>query len=143
VKISNLLPLVGILLFFSACSTKHRETPLLTEPKLILFSTKNFRFYDAGFIKRYVDRLELEIFSAGTLVLHLEIFPDTICLNGECASKKRVVQELFGQEYHQEILDDILLGRDIAGYSVTYERSADRILFKDEKNRVLLLIKRL
>ena len=41
-----------------------------TTPKIIFFSTKDFRFYDAGLIKSYSNGdISLEIFNAGHLLL--------------------------------------------------------------------------
>ena len=70
-----------------------------TTPKIIFFSTKDFRFYDAGLIKSYSNGdISLEIFNVGHLLLEVLVFKNRICLNQQCYAKNTITRKLFGND---------------------------------------------
>lgn len=82
--------------------------------KTIFFSTKDFRFYDLGFVKSYPNRTTLEIFNAGTLLLQMECFQDKVCLNQTCYSKDSFMRRLLGEDSFSDLdLKAALLGEEI------------------------------
>ncbi|WP_297814151.1 hypothetical protein [uncultured Helicobacter sp.] len=82
--------------------------------KTIFFSTKDFRFYDLGFIKTYPNSTALEIFNVGTLLLQMECFKDKICLNQTCYAKDSFMRRIFGEDTFKDLdLRAVLLGDEI------------------------------
>lgn len=82
--------------------------------RTIFFSTKDFRFYDLGFIKSYPNHTTLEIFNAGVLLLQMECFKNKICLNQNCYSKESFMRKLFGNDDFNDLdFNAVLLGKEI------------------------------
>ncbi|WP_273213307.1 hypothetical protein [Helicobacter rodentium] len=82
--------------------------------KTIFFSTKDFKFYDLGFIKDYPDHTTLEIFNAGNLLLQMECFNNKVCLNQTCYSKESFMRRLLGENTFSDLdLRATLLGNEI------------------------------
>lgn len=149
-------------LFFLACAPKP-SLLLSSDPKLILLATPGFRFNDTGFVKHYNDKISVEIYSIGQVMLVLEIRSDSICLNGECHSKARVNEEIFGSKVaYETLLEEVIEGKDIfkgegklteqglirqhlvsPDYDIVYERSLKGTLFRDRINKTALMIKEL
>ncbi len=101
------------LLMILGCS-KTPQNRQNTTPKTIFFSTKDFRFYDLGFIKSYPNHTTLEIFNAGHLLLQMECFKNKICLNQTCYSKDSFSRRLFGGDVFSDLdFGAVLLGNEI------------------------------
>lgn len=82
------------------------KTPIMpkdTESKVIFFSTKDFRFYDTGFVKSYANRTSLEIFNAGVALLKMDCFTNKVCINAQCYAKESVVRKFFGNDAFRDI----------------------------------------
>lgn len=88
-----------------------------TIPKIIFFSTKDFKFYDTGFIKTYANGdISLEIFNVGHLLLRFLVFQDRICINQQCYAKASAVRQFFGNDAMRGIdFSEILQGKEIFG----------------------------
>ena len=132
-----------------------------TTPKIIFFSTKDFRFYDAGLIKSYSNGdISLEIFNAGHLLLEFLVFKNRICLNQQCYAKNTITRKLFGNDGLLELdFKAILEGKEILGgknkavfnegyeqrindinYQITYQVTAQMISFKERNSGFTLII---
>ena len=132
-----------------------------TTPKIIFFSTKDFRFYDAGLIKSYSNGdISLEIFNAGHLLLEFLVFKNRICLNQQCYAKNTISRKLFGNDGLLELdFKAILEGKEILGgknkvvfnegyeqrindinYQITYQVTAQMISFKELNSGFTLII---
>ncbi|MCL9820523.1 hypothetical protein NCR96_02000 [Helicobacter sp. 14348-15] len=132
-----------------------------TTPKIIFFSTKDFRFYDAGLIKSYSNGdISLEIFNAGHLLLEFLVFKNRICLNQQCYAKNTITRKLFGNDGLLELdFKAILEGKEILGgknkavfnegyeqrindinYQITYQVTAQMISFKELNSGFTLII---
>ena len=132
-----------------------------TTPKIIFFSTKDFRFYDAGLIKSYSNGdISLEIFNAGHLLLEFLVFKNRICLNQQCYAKNTITRKLFGNDGLLELdFKAILEGKEILGgknkvvfnegyeqrindinYQITYQVTAQMISFKEFNSGFTLII---
>ncbi|MCI5968426.1 hypothetical protein [Helicobacter sp.] len=101
-----------VVLFAFGCA----KTPILqnSTTKTIFFSTKDFRFYDLGFVKSYPNYTSLEIFNAGTALLKMDCYKDKICLNGECYAKDSIVRKFFGSDTFRELdFQVVLKGQEI------------------------------
>ncbi|MBX7490322.1 hypothetical protein [Helicobacter turcicus] len=71
--------------------------------KTIFFSTKDFKFYDLGFVKSYTDYTSLEIFNAGAALLKMDCYKDKICLNTQCYAKDSITRKFFGSNAFREL----------------------------------------
>ena len=132
-----------------------------TTPKIIFFSTKDFRFYDVGLIKSYSNGdISLEIFNAGHLLLEFLVFKNRICLNQQCYAKNTITRKLFGNDGLLELdFKAILEGKEILGgknkvvfnegyeqrindinYQITYQVTAQMISFKEFNSGFTLII---
>ena len=132
-----------------------------TTPKIIFFSTKDFRFYDVGLIKSYSNGdISLEIFNAGHLLLEFLVFKNRICLNQQCYAKNTITRKLFGNDGLLELdFKAILEGKEILGgknkavfnegyeqrindinYQITYQVTAQMISFKELNSGFTLII---
>ena len=58
---------------FTGCFT---AKPQLVSSATILIKTPSMKFYDKGFIFKYDDYTQVQIFSAGTAVLDMKIYND-------------------------------------------------------------------
>lgn len=73
-----------------------------------------FKLYDLGFVKRYTNRLSIEAHSLACSSIVIDIWSDSICVNGDCFSKRRINREIFGENVgYETLLEEIILGRDI------------------------------
>ncbi|EES89840.1 hypothetical protein [Helicobacter canadensis] len=132
-----------------------------TTPKIIFFSTKDFRFYDTGLIKSYSNGdISLEIFNAGHLLLEFYVSKNRICLNQQCYATASLIRKLFGNDGLLELdFKAILEGREIfmgknkkilkegyeqrindANNQVVYKVTTGTISFKELKSGFSLII---
>ena len=82
--------------------------------KTIFFFTKDFRFYDLGFIKSYTNYTSLEIFNAGVALLKMDCYENTICLNAKCYAKDSIMRRFFGSDTFNDLdFRAILKGQEI------------------------------
>ena len=109
--------------------------------KAIFFSTKDFRFYDLGFVKSFANHTSLEIFNAGVALLKMDCYKDKICLNASCYAKDSITRRFFGSDAFRD-LDFIALlnGKEIfngenksdfeKGFSQTITRDSLTLSYK-------------
>ena len=57
-------------MLYTGCATKK---PIYSKSSTVIFKTPNMKFYDKGFITKYDDFIQLQIFNVGNLVLDLKI----------------------------------------------------------------------
>ncbi|TLD85740.1 hypothetical protein [Helicobacter sp. MIT 05-5294] len=107
-----ILPCLALFVCFGCAKTPQNIQN--STSKTIFFSTKDFRFYDLGFVKTYPNHTTLEIFNAGVLLLQLECFKNKICLNQNCYSKDSFMRRLFGNDDFNDLdFNAVLLGKEI------------------------------
>ncbi|WP_104722701.1 hypothetical protein [Helicobacter mesocricetorum] len=156
--------LVALLLSFAflivlGCA-KYSPKLQQTTPKIIFFATKDFRFYDTGFIKVSPNQTALEIFNTGHLLLSFLSFKNTICLNQQCYAKDTVIRRYFGDDSLKELDFQLLLqGKEIflgenkmpledgfyqmikrGNLEIHYKVSKEGIFFEEKKNKFVLRI---
>lgn len=147
------------LFFFSGCSFK--EKTLSSEPLHVTLKNNSFKISDTGFINKKEDSYNLQVFSAGTVVLDLKIYKDSICSDFGCTNKRSFNQEFLGYEHYESLLEDILEFKPLyekdfkedeigfiqilkdENFNIIYRVNKKSVHFKDTKNKVLLKIKKL
>ncbi len=150
--------LLIFLLFFTACSIKKQT--LTSDSCLIVFKTKKFAFADSGFLKKGKDFTNLQVFSAGNVILNLKITKNSICDGNLCLSKKEFTKRYLSKNYPENILEDILNARVIfegkglkkrdtgfeqmvdggSKFAIIYRTDFGKIYFKDILNKILIKI---
>lgn len=98
----TILSTLTIVFFVLGCA-KAPNTLQHSKTKTIFFSTKNFKFYDLGFIKTYANSTSLEIFNAGSALLKMDCYPNKICLNSKCYSKDSITRFFFDSNAFKEL----------------------------------------
>lgn len=126
--------LIFIALMFTGCAIK--TTPIYTTIK-----TPFINISDQGFLKEGFNYKKLIIYKAGNKPIEITLKNSFICLNGKCMSKKRFMKEFMPKEYPTNFFDMILDKKCIEGY--VCKSSDDKIIFKDKKNKIFILIKEL
>lgn len=107
------LSTIFVVLFAFGCA-KAPSALQNSTTKTIFFSTKDFRFYDLGFIKTFTNHTSLEIFNAGAVLLKMDCYKDKICLNTKCYAKDSVMRNFFGNDAFRGLdFQAVLKGREI------------------------------
>lgn len=142
---------------------KHSLKIQQVTPKMIFFSTKDFRFYDTGFIKVLPNETTLEIFNVGYLLFSLSSFKNKICLNQQCYAKDTIIRKYFGDDSLRGLDFRLLLqGKEIflgenkvfledsfyqvikrGKLEIYYEVSKKGIFFEEKQNKFVLKIENL
>ena len=100
---------------------------MVSKSATILFKTPNMKFYDKGFVTKYDDHIDLQIFNAGTLVLKLLIYKDEICQNSfKCIDSKQFNKEYLSTKYNNDFLYNLFL--------------EEKVYFRDNKNHILIKV---
>ncbi len=87
------------------------------------------KFYDKGFISRYENYTQVQIFSAGSVILNLEIYEDRICSSTfECQDLK---------EFNKQNLDD---SYEDGFIKKLFDSNDKKIVFKDREKGILIKI---
>ncbi|MAC85290.1 MAG: hypothetical protein CL624_14260 [Arcobacter sp.] len=93
--------------------------------------TPSLKFYDKGFIYKYNDYTQVQIFSAGTVVLDMKIHEDRVCKSTfECQDLKT-----FNKENLDESYDDMFLKN-------FFDKNEKEVVHRDKKNNILIKIRR-
>jgi hypothetical protein len=123
--IKKILFSFSVVLVFTSCSIKE---PILTSSHTVIFKTPQLKFYDKGFITLYEDKIHLQIFQVGNIVLDLKVYKDKVCQSTlKCISAKE-----FNKKYlHNSYKDDFL-------YNLFLQK---KIYFKDKINNILIKVK--
>ncbi|APW66802.1 hypothetical protein LPB137_13495 [Poseidonibacter parvus] len=89
------------------------------------------KFYDKGFIYNYDDYTQVQIFSAGTVVLDMKIYEDRVCKSTfECQDLKTFNKENLSSSYSDDFIKEL------------FQRNEKQIVHRDKKNNILIKIKR-
>jgi len=115
-----------VLFILSGCALKQ---PNLSLSATILLKTPSMKFYDKGFITQYDNYTQVQIFSAGTLVLNLEIYEDKICTGTfKCQSLKEFNAQNLDSSYENNFIKKL------------FDKPSEKIVFRDRKNGILIKI---
>lgn len=89
------------------------------------------KFYDKGFISKYIDYTQVQIFSAGTAVLNLKIYKNQICQSTfECQSLQSFNNDYLHSSYDKNFLRELFL------------KDEKEIIHRDKENRILIKIRK-
>ena len=124
--IKNIVVFLAFSLLFVGCA--HKQA-LLTQTATILIKTPKLKFYDKGFISKFDDYTKVEILSAGTSVLSLQIYEDRICRDTfECQNLESFNAEFLDKNYDKQFLKEL------------FEKEDKEIIHRDKKNKILIKI---
>jgi len=157
--LKNIILSFVLLFLFVGCSVKRNITFSL--PYKVVIKTRNIAIADGGFLTKANNYKSLEVFSAGKIVLHIELNKNA-CINNFCTNRLDFNQRVFGYSYYKSFLDNILDKKEIYGgkniiktsdgfeqsiktkdYDITYKIGRKNLYFKDKTNHVLLKLRRL
>ena len=118
------------LFLFVGCATKEIQ-PQNSASATILFKTPQMKFYDKGFIYKFKDFTQVQIFTAGTAILDMKIYEDKICRSTfKCQDLKTFNKENLSSTYPDNFLKEL------------FERKEREIIHRDIENGILIKIKR-
>lgn len=148
--------LLTFILVFSACSTKNYDK---TETKIIIIKSPKIKFSDLGYVRSSDEKIELELFIAGTCIESITV-NHLICTSEGCMSKSGFNEDYLNPSYPDDTLQNILLARPIYdeenlqktadGFNqhiqnqhvdIAYKVDSHVTLFKDRKNNIIFKIK--
>lgn len=163
----NKLAYIGLSILYIAlmvaCSTpKVNDISNTTKKdlKLVYIISDKVRFYDFGIVDTNPNEATLEIFKLGKSIGKFVIKDDVICFMEQCALKWPASKSFFGKVSYDNLFEDILRKNDIfdgigkhieanntivqtfnyGGEKIYYERSDDRVYFKNLTNGVIISI---
>lgn len=115
------------LFLFTACV--ETSQPQLTSSATILIKTPQMKFYDKGFIFKYKEYTQVQIFNAGTAILDMKIYDDRVCRSTfKCQDLKTFNKENLASSYPDNFLKEL------------FERNQKEVSFKDKENGVFIKI---
>ena len=119
-KCSFLTPL-ALSLLLAGCATTALK-PASTQAVNFTVVSPLTRTSDAGFMRKFKNQTEVQIYASGISVLNLILKGDKICMNGACDDELVFNKKFFGAEHYRGLLGQILDGKPIFGGSDTGER---------------------
>lgn len=152
-----LLTLIGIVLL-AGCATRTPEIIPVSIPYKILFLSPQLRYHDMGFVRYNNENVWLEVYTLGKPMYKITITDYHICMP-ECYPKSSVIAHIFGEYAPTNILENILLRRDIYNgeniidtdgvlsqrierkdSSIHYVRTPTRLTFTDSMRKVKITL---
>jgi hypothetical protein len=116
--------LILITFLFNACSILQ---PKITKSAVILIKTPTMRYYDSGFITKFSDHIELQIYNAGNSILELKIYKDQICKDTfACQNSTEFNKQFLHKSYKKDFLYNLF--------------SKPKVNFKDLKHHIKIKV---
>ena len=120
--------LLFVIIFFSSCAIKKA---INSSSATILIKTPTMKFYDKGFISKYENYTQIQIYSAGKTVLDLKLYENRVCKSTfECEDAKNFNKKYLHSSYKGNFLKSI------------FDEDKKESVFRDTKNKILIKIKR-
>lgn len=117
-----------LVLFFTSCANK---TPIKSSSATILIKTPTMKFYDKGFITKFDNYTQVQIYSAGKTVLDLKIYQDSVCQSTfECESLKEFNRKYLSKSYEDSFLKNL------------FDNPKKELIHRDRDNSILIKIKK-
>lgn len=89
------------------------------------------KFYDKGFIIKYKNYTQVQIFSAGTNILDMKIYNNKICSSTfKCQNLDTFNAQYLNSDYKNTFIKDL------------FDKNNKKIIHKDKKNNILIKIKK-
>jgi hypothetical protein len=149
--------LLALLFFGCAQKTVYNSS----QAYYIVIKNPKMSIADTGFIKKNEDALNVQVFSASTPLLELEV-SQNICINSLCLKAKRFNKEFFGTSHYETFINELLSFNPIyeekniikeangfsqtiktENYEITYRVKNDTLYFKDSHNNILIKLRKL
>jgi hypothetical protein len=93
---------IFIIIFFSSCALKKVQ---VAKSATIIFKTPSMKFYDKGFVNKYDNYINVQIYNLGKLALNLDIYKDKICQSTfKCMPSMDFNQQYLNNTYKQDFL---------------------------------------
>ncbi len=87
------------------------------------------KFYDKGFILKYKNYTQVQIFSTGIIVLNLKIYKNKICKDTfKCQDLKSFNKQYLHKSYSSNFIKKL------------FEQDKNYIVHRDKKNKILIKI---
>jgi len=120
--------LIFTILFLSSCSQKQI---INSTSATILIKTPTMKFYDKGFISKFEDYIQVQIYSAGKTVLDLKVYDEKVCKSTfECESSKEFNKKYLHSSYKEDFLKTI------------FDNNKKETVFRDKEHNILIKIKK-
>ena len=120
--------IVFSIFIFTGCFSTN-EPQISSNSATILIKTPQMKFYDKGFIYKYKDYTQVQIFSAGTAVLDMKIYEDKICRTTfKCQDLETFNKENLASTYPNNFLKEL------------FERNQKEVIHRDKANDILIKI---
>lgn len=124
----KLFPLF-LLLLLIGCASK---VPVQSQSATILIKTPKMKFYDKGFITKYKNYTQVQIYSAGQIVLDLSLYNNQICQSTfECLDSKSFNAKYLHPSYESNFLKELF---DQEKTQIVHRNKAQGILIKIKKD---------
>ncbi|MBL0703019.1 MAG: hypothetical protein JJV95_03430 [Sulfurospirillum sp.] len=150
---------VTVLILTVGCSYK---APFLSsKPYYVIIKNSQIAVADTGFMNKNNKRINLQLFSAATPILNLDI-KNNICLDYVCVSRETFNEKFFGYLHYDDFINNLLNFKPIYDkknlqitkmgfeqkittdkFSIIYIVKEENLYFKDKKNRVLIKLEEL
>ena len=115
-----------LIFILSACSIKE---PNISQSATILIKTPTMKFYDKGFISKFDNYTQVQIFSAGTSILNLKIYEDRVCQSSfECVTLEKFNRQNLNSSYPKNFIKEL------------FDANDKKTVYKDKKNSILIKI---
>jgi len=89
------------------------------------------RFHDRGFIYKYQNFTQVQVFNVGNIVLDMKIYKDKVCTSTfRCQDIEIFNKENLHQSYKKEFLKEL------------FDADEKQTIFRDDENRILIKILR-
>ncbi|WP_228152074.1 hypothetical protein [Malaciobacter halophilus] len=96
-----------------------------------MIKTPNMRFYDTGFINRYKDYTQVQIFTAGKSILNLKMYKNQICSDTfSCLDYKSFNKQYLNSSYENGFIKKL------------FEKDDKDIIFRDRQNSILIKVRK-
>jgi len=141
---------LGIAFFLIGCSVK-------TTPVYVTLKTPKIKISDQGFLKEGKGYKEFELYKGG-VGYKIVLKNSSVCLNSSCMNKEKFIKEYLGEDYPPCFLDCVIEGKPVKKFgkitkinggfiqknvNVYYSIQKNKVLFKDRRNGIVVLIKKL
>lgn len=146
-------------IFFTGCAQKIVYDS--SQAYYVIIKNPKIALADTGFIKKSKNAISVQVFSAATPLLRLEVFKN-ICINSLCLQPKIFNQEFFGIAHYENFINELLNFEPIydekniikgkngfkqhiqtENYDITYEVKDETLYFKDGINNILIKLRKL
>ncbi len=141
-----------------------RSKLIVSEPYKITMKTKKFAFSDTGFLNRYDNLINLQVFAMGEMIQDIVVYlnEDEICVGSLCNTKHGFNQTFLSGEYPDTLIENVLQSKPIFNgkglkkmtkgfvqkiatkkYVIKYKIWPGNVYFKDVKNGIIIKLRKL